>query len=59
MMKIAHAAIRPFLTVFIAFAALALVASRPAAATPQIRVKEVTFPVTLSNGDTHLIPIHI
>ncbi|WP_437818456.1 alpha/beta hydrolase [Sorangium sp. So ce1078] len=59
MMKIAHCAIRPFLTVLIAFAALALVALRPAAATPQIRVKEVTFPVTLSDGNTYSIAGHL
>ncbi|WP_437682147.1 alpha/beta hydrolase [Sorangium sp. So ce131] len=54
-MKIAHRAIRPLLTVLVAFAALALVALRPAEATPQIRVKEVTFPVTLSDGNTYSI----
>ncbi|WP_437577191.1 alpha/beta hydrolase [Sorangium sp. So ce887] len=54
-----HRAIRCFFTVLIALAALALVAPRPAAATSQIRVKEVTFPVTLSDGNTYSIAGHL
>ncbi|WP_437746744.1 hypothetical protein WME73_18540 [Sorangium sp. So ce302] len=58
-MKTAHCATRRFLTVLIALAALALVAPRPAAATLQIRVEEVTFPVTLSDGNTYSIAGHL
>lgn len=54
-MKIAHRAIRPFLTLLIAFAALALVELRPASATSQLDVKKVTFPVVLSDGNTYSI----
>lgn len=54
-MKVALRAIRPFLTLLVAFAALALVAVRPAAATLQIDVKKVTFPVVLSDGNTYSI----
>ncbi len=54
-MKLAHRAIRHLVAILIAFSALALVVPRPADAAPQIKVKRVTFPVTLSDGAPYTI----